>query len=154
MGVILKATDLLKRQHREVRGLFKAAKKAKPAGRREAMKTIAANLSAHMQIEEDIFYPAVKALDTKKVLELVPEAYEEHHVVALVLQELPSVDPDDERFEAKMTVLAELIEHHVKEEEQEMFSSAQRLGADRLAELGTSMKDSYDEVLAGNGRKR
>jgi len=55
---------------------------------------------------------------------MIPEAYEEHHVVKLVLQELPKVDLDDERFEAKVTVLAELIDHHVEEEEEEMEEAA------------------------------
>ena len=96
------------------------------------MEEIASNLLAHMAIEEDIFYPAVKEIGTKKAEELVPEAYEEHHVAKLVIAELPKVDPEDERFEAKMTVLEELIEHHVEEEEKEMFKSAEKLGAERL----------------------
>jgi hypothetical protein len=71
---------------------------------------------------------------------MVNEAYEEHHVVKLVLAELPQVDVEDERFEAKMTVLSELIEHHVEEEEDEMFKSAEKLGAERLRELGAQME--------------
>lgn len=136
----MKATDLLKKQHREVKGLFREAKKAAPKARRAVMEEIAEKLGHHMEIEENIFYPAVKELGTKKVEEMVPEAYEEHHVVQLVLKELPQVDPQDERFEAKMTVLEELVEHHVEEEETELFKIAQKLGDDRLSDLGAQMQ--------------
>ena len=140
----MKATDLLKKQHHEVKALFGVAKKAKPARRRAVLDEITEKLRAHMMLEEDIFYPAVREVGTKKADELVPEAYEEHHVVKLVIDELPEVDIDDERFEAKMTVLDELIEHHVEEEEHEMFKIAEKLGAARLAELGSEMEARAD----------
>lgn len=136
----MKATELLKKQHREVKALFRSAKKAAPEDRREILDEIATKLAHHMHIEETIFYPAVAELGTKKTEEMVPEAYEEHHVATLVLNEFPELDPDDERFEAKMTVLDELIEHHVEEEEKEMFPAAEKLGAERLKELGAEME--------------
>lgn len=135
----MKATELLKKQHREVKALFGKAKKAKSTDRRHVMDEITHKLQTHMTIEEEIFYPAVRELDSKKTDEIVPEAYEEHHVVKLVLAELPDVDLDDEQYEAKVTVLSELIEHHVEEEETEMFKSAEKLGAERLGELGDEM---------------
>lgn len=136
----MKATELLKKQHREVKALFRSAKKAAPDERREILDEIATKLAHHMHIEETIFYPAIAELGTKKTEEMVPEAYEEHHVATLVLNEFPELDPEDERFEAKMTVLDELIEHHVEEEEKEMFQAAEKLGADRLKELGAEME--------------
>jgi hemerythrin-like domain-containing protein len=138
----MKATDLLKKQHREVKALFQKINKTSDGEtRRELMEQIAEKLQTHMAIEEEIFYPAVAEDGPKKAQEeMVPEAYEEHHVVKLVLGELPDVDPEDERFDAKMTVLEELIDHHVDEEEKEMFKVAERLGADRLAELGAEME--------------
>ncbi len=136
----MKATDLLKKQHREVKALFRSAKKADPGERRAIMDEIAEQLAHHMEIEEEMFYPAVREIGTKKAEEMVPEAYEEHHVVKLVLNELPNVDPEDERFEAKMTVLDELIQHHVDEEESEMFKIAQKLGDQRLKDLGEQME--------------
>lgn len=69
-------------------------------------------MKGHATIEEEMFYPAVRALATKKAEEMVDEAFEEHHVVKLVLAELPGVDPEGARFEAKMTVLSKLVEHH------------------------------------------
>jgi hypothetical protein len=136
----MKATELLKKQHREVKTLFGEAKKVKPGERRRVVDEITEKLRGHMMIEEDIFYPAVRGIGTKTTEEMVPEAYEEHHVVQLVLDELPDVDLEDEKFEAKVTVLEELIEHHVKEEEKEMFKSAEKLGAERLAALGSQME--------------
>ena len=71
---------------------------------------------------------------------MIGEAYEEHHVVKLVLAELPGVDPGADNFEAKMTVLKELVAHHVEEEEKEMFPMAERrLGEERSAELADRM---------------
>jgi hypothetical protein len=76
---------------------------------------------------------------------MVAEAFEEHHVVDLVLKDLPNVDPEDERFEAKMTVLSELVEHHAEEEEEEMFKLARRLGDDELEALGDQMEAHMGE---------
>ena len=136
----MKATELLKKQHREVKALFGHAGKAKSGERRGIVDEIMEKLRAHMAIEEAIFYPAVRELATKKTDEMVSEAYEEHHVVKLVLDELPGVDLEDELFEARMTVLEELIEHHVEEEEKEMFKVAEKLGDERLRTLGEEME--------------
>ena len=147
----MKATDLLKKQHRQVEKLFKQAEKAtQPRQRRQLMDQIAEMLKMHTKIEEEVFYPAVRELGTSKAEEMIDEAFEEHHVVDLVLAELPEVDPEDERFEAKITVLSELVEHHVEEEEKEMFPMAEKkLGAERVKELGQQM-----EQMAGAGQRR
>ncbi|MCW5891213.1 MAG: hemerythrin domain-containing protein [bacterium] len=139
----MKATALLKRQHREVERLFSAALKAKDAKtRRSTVEQIIAALEHHTEIEETIFYPAVRGIGTQKADDMVGEAYEEHHVVKLVLAELPDLDADAENFEAKMTVLKELVAHHVEEEEDEMFPMAEkRLGDERNAELGEQMAE-------------
>jgi len=148
----MKATDLLKRQHREVEALFKKVEKTEDGReRRRLLDQITQKLEMHTRIEEEIFYPAMRELPTKKAEEMVNEAYEEHHVVKLVLAELPQVDVEDERFDAKMTVLSELIEHHVEEEEDEMFKSAQKLGPEKLEELGAEMQARAGE--AGEGRQ-
>jgi hemerythrin superfamily protein len=135
------SSDLLKKQHRAVEKLFAKALKTDDArARRGAMDEIIRQLETHTSIEEDIFYPAVKDLGTNKAKEMVLEAYEEHHVVKLVLNELPQVDPKADTFEAKMTVLKELIEHHVEEEEEEMFPMAEKkLGRERSRELAEEM---------------
>ena len=145
----MKATDLLKKQHREVKGLFKKIDGTdNPRMRRQLMQEVARSLEGHTLIEEEIFYPAVRGLETQKAEEMVLEAYEEHHVVKLVLVELPRVNPEDERFEAKMTVLSELIEHHVEEEEKEMFKLAQKLGRDELESLGEQIQERFEAFRA------
>ena len=145
--------QLLKKQHREVEALFKKIEKTRSAApRRTLMAELASNLKLHMTIEEEIFYPAVQGLETRKAEEMVLEAYEEHHVVKLVLAEMPRVNPEDERFEAKMTVLSELVEHHVEEEEKEMFKLASKIGDDELDDLGERMMARF-EALTGARRK-
>src|SRR4051812_28138930 len=115
----MKATDLLKRQHREVKAMMKQAENSEDAGERQQLvQQIVEALKMHTRIEEEIFYPAVRAIGTKKAEELIDEAFEEHHVVDLVIAELPEADVDDERFCAKISVLAELVGHHIEEEEE------------------------------------
>jgi (p)ppGpp synthase/HD superfamily hydrolase len=141
----MKATDLLKKQHKDVKALFKKLERTENARqRRQLLDEISRSLAGHTLIEEEIFYPAVRGLETQKADEMILEAYEEHHVVKLVLAELPRVDPEDDRFEAKMTVLAELIEHHVGEEEGEMFKVAQKLGRQELDSLGKQMAERFE----------
>ena len=143
----MKATDLLKKQHKEVKSLFKEIESAENAReRRRLMNEIAIALEGHAVIEEEMFYPAVRGLETQKAEEMVMESLEEHHVVKLVLAELPQVDPEDERFEAKMTVLSEMVEHHADEEEKEMFKVAQKLGKDELEALGEQMEERFEAV--------
>ena len=148
----MKATDLLKKQHRQVEKLFKQCEKAEDARqRRQLMEQIASALKLHTKLEEEVFYPAVREIGSSKAEEMVDEAFEEHHVVDLVLAELPSIDPEDERFQAKMTVLSELVEHHVDEEEEEMFPMAEKkLGAERIKELGQRMEG----MASGPGQRR
>ncbi|HUF91419.1 MAG TPA: hemerythrin domain-containing protein [Candidatus Limnocylindria bacterium] len=149
----MKATDLLKKQHKQVKALFKKVEKTEnPRERRQLMEQIAHELEMHTRIEEQIFYPAVRGIETKKAEEMIMEALEEHHVVDLVLAELPKVDPAGERFHAKMTVLSELVEHHVEEEEEEMFPMAEKkLGAEELKALGAQMEQMAG--MSGRGRK-
>jgi hemerythrin superfamily protein len=140
----MKATELLKQQHREVEDLFERVEKTDdPDERMELAGEIASKLNVHTSIEEEIFYPAYREQSqTKKGETLTLEAFEEHHVVKLVLAELPDIDPSAETFEAKMTVLKELIEHHVEEEEKEMFPDAEKkLGKQRLEALAEEMQE-------------
>jgi len=138
----MKATDLLKKQHKNVKALFKKAENTEGGRqRRQLMDQIASELKIHTKIEEEIFYPAVREIGTSKAEEMIDEAFEEHHVVDLVLAELPKVDPEDDRFHAKMTVLSELVLHHAEEEESEVFPLAEKkLGKERLQMLGEQMQ--------------
>src|SRR5207247_10226190 len=101
----MNAIDLLKKQHKEVKSLFKKMEKTE-AGRerRELLDQIATALQGHPAIEEEMFYPAVKRLETKKAEEMVAEALEEHPLVKLVLAEPPEPGVADQQFGAKLTV--------------------------------------------------
>jgi len=147
----MNATDFLKKQHKAVMGLFKKVEKTEDTrNRKQLMEEIVANLKVHTTIEEEIFYPAVKDIGTDKAEDMILEANEEHHVVDLVLAELPKVDPAADTFEAKMTVLRELIEHHVEEEQDEMFPMAEKkLGKERIAELGKRLEARADALRDG-----
>ena len=145
----MKATTLLKKQHQEVKGLFRKIDKTEQAStRQDLMSQIIQKLTVHSTIEEEIFYPAVRSLGSQKAEDTILEALEEHHVVKLVLEELPEIDPEDEHFSAKMTVLSELVEHHADEEEDEMFTLAAKLGDGELETLGMRMAARAEELSA------
>jgi len=140
----VKATALLSSQHRKVEALFKKLEN----GRVEpgpVLEELANSLAAHMAIEQELFYPAIKSIDA----DVVNESYEEHALAELELKRLLSTDPEDEAFQARVTTLKELIEHHVEEEEEELFPAVEKkVGDERLAELGKAMKARFEEVVA------
>ncbi len=117
------AIVLLKEDHQTVEKLFKefeqAGDRAYKTKRKIADKVIE-ELTVHAWIEEKIFYPAARAA-VPDTTDHVLESVEEHHVVLWMLSELTGLDPQDERFDAKMTVLIENVRHHVEEEEKEWF---------------------------------
>ncbi len=134
---------MLKDDHKAVNELFKRFEKTKetatPAAKRKLVEKMIEELTIHAYVEEEIFYPAVRhaSEDTK---EHVLESVEEHHVVVWLLSELMNLDPADETFDAKVTVLMENVRHHVEEEEKEWFPEVRKLlGRNRLVELGERM---------------
>jgi hemerythrin-like domain-containing protein len=142
---MMNAIELLKSQHRKVEALFKKLE----GGRSDSEKVLnelANSLAAHMAIEQEIYYPAVKEVDA----ELVNESYEEHSLAEVALKRLLATDPEDEAFDARVTALKELIEHHVEEEEQELFPQVEKaLGEETLAKLGKVMQPRFKEVFDG-----
>jgi len=145
------ATKLLKNDHDEVRALFKEYEKAgdRAHGKKEKLfERIREALTAHAEIEEEIFYPAVKAARSEEAKDEVREAVEEHKIVKTLLAELSKMTPSDEQYDAKMTVLQESVEHHAGEEEKEMFKQARKnLSKDRLEELGDEMEARKGELV-------
>jgi hemerythrin superfamily protein len=114
--------------------------------RAEILDTVSTLLTAHERIEEEIFYPALK--EHPKAKDLVLEGYQEHHVVDLIVGELRDMVENDERWGAKFKVLKENIEHHIEEEEGEMFPTARRVFSEtELDDLGTRMEDLKNETL-------
>lgn len=134
------ALTLLKTDHKKVDQLFKQFEKTKASARRKSIVAkIIKELSIHAAIEEQVFYPAIRNA-VKKAEDMVLESLEEHHIVKWVLSELEGMDPDSERFEAKVTVLQENVKHHVKEEEQDLFPMVRKVMSVRdLNALGSAM---------------
>jgi hemerythrin superfamily protein len=147
------AIELLKSQHRKVEKLFKQIEKSDDSEhKQELFEELADNLAAHSAIEEEIFYPAAYAKQTR---ELLLEAVEEHLAVKRLLADLLDLTPDDEAFDAKVMVLKEQVEHHVKEEEGELFKKVQKeLSGDDLDALGVQMEDQFDAEMADDPSSR
>ena len=136
------ALDLLKADHDKVKRLLNELESTTERGvktRSELFATIKGELTLHEIIEEEIFYPELKA--HPRAEEVVLEGFEEHHVVDLLMGELESLDVSDETWGAKATVMKENIEHHIEEEEGEMFREARRVfDAQELDDLGQRME--------------
>jgi len=113
------AITLLKQDHKTVEDLFRKYEKLGDQAyvtKRAVVDQVIAELSVRAAIEEQVFYPAVKGI-SEDLKDNVLESLEEHHVVKWLLDELVSLDPEAERFDAKVTVLIENVRHHIEEEE-------------------------------------
>ena len=140
----MNAIDLLKQQHREVEKLFKKIEKAGPDEKEQLFDELADSLAVHAAIEEQHFYPATKDARTE---ELLQEAVEEHLSVKRIIADLLEMEPDDAQFDAKIKVLQEQVEHHVEEEEGELFPKVQKLHSkDELEDLGVLMEQTAEEL--------
>lgn len=150
----MNALELLKTHHREVKHLFEEYEKLgeKDVEMKETLFVeIADALAAHAAIEERFFYPSVNADDTE---ELLHEALEEHLGAKRFIADLLELQGGDALFDAKMKVLKEQIEHHVEEEEGELFPKVRRLmDKESLETLGDIMEQEYDELREGEPRK-
>ena len=144
----LDAVALLKADHRKVEDLFAAFEAAKGDGKKQKIaEEICMELTVHTQIEEDIFYPACEG---KVEEDLLAEAYVEHDGAKVLIAEIEAGGPDDKFYEAKVKVLSEMIEHHVKEEEQRVegiFAQAKKAGLDMDA-LGEKMAEEKARLIA------
>ncbi len=139
------AITLLKTDHKSVEKLFKQFEKlgkGAHVAKGELVARIVEALAVHAAIEEQVFYPAIRA-EVPAVADDVLESLEEHHIVKWVLSELDGMDPKAERFVAKVAVLTENVRHHVEEEEGDLFPQVRKvLGRKRLAELGDALEAS------------
>lgn len=145
------ATQLLKKDHKMVKQLFEEFEKSsgRAAQKKQSLaEQIRHALSVHAQIEEEIFYPALKHVRSHEAKDLVCEATEEHKVAKTLLAEIAELSPDNEQYNAKMTVLCEYVMHHVKEEEGELFKQAKKhLSTRRLEELGSALEARRQELM-------
>jgi len=144
------AVSLLKKDHREVEGMFDQYEQLEGDAEKLALfKKIALALKVHTQIEEEILYPAVRG-DVED--DMLDEAYVEHEGAKKLIAETEAMKPSDEFYDAKVKVLGEYIKHHVKEEEQPggLFAQAKR-GDDDLEAMGKRLKARKDELMAKMG---
>jgi hemerythrin superfamily protein len=119
---------MLKADHKKVKALFAEYEEATPRKQQGIAQTTIQELDIHAELEEELIYPAIRK--GTKDDKLMNEATEEHHLVHVLIAELKELDSSDAVFKAKFTVLGELIKHHVKEEEGEMFPEAQKAKID------------------------
>lgn len=142
------ATHVLANDHRNVEELFSKYEKASGSEQKKQIaQQICNELKIHAQLEEEIFYPALKG---KVEEDLLKEAYVEHDGAKHLINEISAGGPDEDFYDAKVTVLKEQIEHHVKEEEKErdnMFQQARAADVD-LNELGRQMLARKEELQA------
>ena len=148
------ATTLLAKDHKDVKALFKRYEKLSKAEadgseRQELAEQICEMLTVHAQIEEEIFYPAVREADVEE--DLMDEAEVEHASAKDLISQIRSMSPEDDLYDAKVTVLGEYINHHVEEEEGQMFPKARRAKVD-LEGLAGQLKERKDALMSESGQ--
>jgi hemerythrin superfamily protein len=152
------ATQLLKKDHKEVKALFKEFERLRGRAAQKKQSVVAQichALTVHAQLEEELVYPVLKELRSHEVKDLIAEAAEEHRVAKTLIGELATLSPDGAQYDAKVTVLGEYVQHHVKEEEQELFPKAHKhLSAKRLRELGEAITARRQELDDEVGTKQ
>lgn len=143
------AIELLETQHREVEELFELFDEAETKDeKRRIFEKIGDSLAAHGTIEEKVFYPAAYKRDEEELSDMLREAVEEHLVMKRIITDLLSMTPDDENFEAKVKVLKEQVEHHVEEEESDLFPTAKKeLSKESLETMGAGMEAMFEALL-------
>jgi len=165
-GQAMDATELLMKDHENVQGLFAQFERASEDAQKKSMlfEKIRDELQMHTKVEEEIFYPAVRRQVAGKVMN---EADEEHHVAKVLIAELEKMDGRDDHHDAKFTVLAENVRHHIKEEEGEMLPAAKSLDMDfdalgqkithleqQAADLRLQLEERGDELAAARAANR
>jgi len=142
------AVSILKEDHQKLRGLFQRFESADESGKEEIFKEIFRELEIHTKIEEEIFYPAMRKVES----DMIAESLEEHNIVDFILGGMKKVKSSDESYEAKFTTLKENVEHHMEEEEGEMFPKAEQSLGGQLAELGQKMMERKEALMRKGGR--
>jgi hemerythrin superfamily protein len=133
------ALDLIKQDHKRLRKLLEQTLEAEDSEREQRMNFLRTELVAHERMEEEVLYPRLR--EETKARDTVLEGYEEHHVADVLLDELLDVPADTDVWKAKLKVLKENVEHHMDEEEDELFKDARAvLDRDELKRLGERME--------------
>ena len=139
--------DMLKEDHKKVKGLFEDFESAEGSERAQIAATAIMDLEIHAELEEKLIYPAIRQEIEED--DIMNEAVEEHHLVHVLIKELKKLKPADEIFQAKFKVLGELVKHHIEEEEGEILPKAEKSDIDWETLETTVMKRK--EVLMAKG---
>lgn len=133
--------DILKQDHDNVKNMFEQIEEDEEGENREEMFAgLRSELQEHMQLEENFFYPVME--QSEDLRDMALEAYEEHHVAKTILSEFSGLDFDDDRWHAKMKVLQEVVNHHIQEEEKNIFKSARKaLETDQISEITNQIRE-------------
>jgi hemerythrin superfamily protein len=146
---VMDVLTFLKNDHDDVKAVFKKLEKAKGKHAQELWTQLHAMLSLHEELEETYFYPRLK--EEKAAKDLILESYQEHHVMDLLLGEINELSPDAEEWQPKITVLQENTEHHIEEEEGELFPKVRKIwDTDTRQEVGKQM----EQVKAQHHKER
>ena len=164
--------EMLREDHRKVKDLFEHFEGTESGDKKEIVDTTLRELEIHTAIEEEIFYPAARMvlqeIEGDEGDDSIDEAWEEHHVVKLIAAELKKMRSSDERYDAKFTVLAESVKHHIEEEENELFPKleshidGEELGKKMMArkqklqqrtDNGSKSRSSRSKTRTSNGAK-
>jgi hemerythrin superfamily protein len=132
----MNSLQMLRRQHRDIEALFhRMEQTADGEARQRLLQRLARHIEVHLRMEEEVLYPAVWDLGTRRARGVVAGAYEGHAAIKIVLEELASIDEPAERFAARLAAFRDLVDNHVAEEEAGIFPVAQALGKDTLTRL-------------------
>jgi hemerythrin-like domain-containing protein len=141
------AIAMLKADHQKVRNLFQEYEAASdPRAKREIAEEACVELEMHAQLEENVFYPAVNE-ETDEGPELVKESLEEHQTMKALIQALRDMGPDNKAFDTKFKELIRNVEHHVEEEEREMFPLAEEELEEDMEDLLEEMQELKEQLL-------
>lgn len=145
------ALDLLKADHKHVLQLFSEFEKMDKEdedAKRELVENVCNQLTVHAEIEEELFYPALR--DVLDQQDMMDEAQVEHDMAKQLIADLESMEPDEDLYDAKFTVLGEYVRHHVEEEEKEIFAQAKNAKLD-LDTIGADMLERKKELMGEFG---
>jgi hemerythrin superfamily protein len=148
------AIEMLKKDHKEVDGLFKqieALQEEDDESAQQVVETVCVELTVHSMLEKEIFYPAVREQAGEEEEDLLNEAEVEHKTVEQLIQAIQGSSFDDPMRKANVTVLMEYVKHHVKEEEEEMFPKVKQMKGLDLADIGAEMMKRKQRIMADMG---
>ena len=144
---------LLEDEHDEAKAVFKRLEKAHGSEASRLWDQLKSMLTLHEEMEETLFYPQLKA--EKQTEDLILESYQEHHVMDVLIEEISQLDPADEAWHPKVLVLQENTEHHIKEEEGELFPKVRKIwNTAKREQVGRQMQEMKDRQQKANRERR